>query len=62
VLQRARTQGADRSPDQPFQIHLIEFPSQAALDAYLADDGRTALAEPRDRAIARTDPLPVDIV
>ena len=62
VLQRVRAAGADPSGAQPFEVHVIEFPSPTALDAYLADDRRAALADHRDRAIARTELLPVDVV
>jgi hypothetical protein len=45
--------------DGPHEVHLLEFPSDAALDAYLADPARLALADQRDRAIARTEILRV---
>ena len=59
VLQRARSSGAD---GQPLEIQLIEFPSAAALDAYMTDGRRTSLAAERDRAIARTQVIDVDLV
>ena len=31
VLQRVRTHG--QPTDQPYEVHLLEFPSEAALDA-----------------------------
>jgi uncharacterized protein (DUF1330 family) len=52
VLHRVRTAGAD---DEPLEIHLLEFRSEAALDAYMQDDRRAGLAEDRTRAIARTE-------
>jgi uncharacterized protein (DUF1330 family) len=45
--------------DGPYEVHVIEFPSEAALDAYMADPQRTALAGRRDQAIARTTVFPV---
>jgi len=39
----------------PDEIQLLEFPSEAALDAYMNDPRRLALAAERDAAIARTD-------
>jgi uncharacterized protein (DUF1330 family) len=51
VLQRARTDGVNNSP---LEIHLLTFPSEAALDAYVNDPQRVALSADRDRAIART--------
>ena len=51
VLQRARTDGSD---DGPLEIHVLTFPSEAALDAYMNDPRRAARAADRGRAIART--------
>lgn len=59
VRQRARSGGAD---GQPLEIQFLEFPSAAALDAYLTDDRRTALATERNRVIARTEVIPVQLV
>lgn len=59
VRQRARTDGADGAP---LEIHLLEFPSDAALDAYMADPQRAALSDTRDQAIARTEVHRVDLV
>lgn len=56
VLHRVRTDGAN---EQPLEIQLLEFESQAAIDAYLADARRLALAELRDRAVARTEVMRV---
>lgn len=39
----------------PDEIQLLEFPSEAALDAYLNDPRRLAMAAERDAAVARTD-------
>ena len=58
VLQRVRTQG--EPTDQPYEVHLLEFPSEEALDEYLRDPRRLAIADQRDRAIARTEILRVD--
>lgn len=59
VLQRARSDGAE---GRPLEIQLFEFPSTEALDAYMADPRRTALASERDRAIARTEIINVQMV
>jgi uncharacterized protein (DUF1330 family) len=59
VLQRARGSGEG---GQPLEIQLLEFPSAAALDEYMADGRRTALAYIRDRAIARTQVINVELV
>jgi hypothetical protein len=47
---------------QPAEIQFLDFPSQAALDAYMADPRRTALAADRDRAVARTEIIDVELV
>jgi uncharacterized protein (DUF1330 family) len=59
VLQRARSSGAD---GQPLEVQLIEFPSAAALDAYMTDRRRTSLAAERDRAIAKTQVIDVELI
>jgi len=59
VLQRARGSGEG---GQPLEIQLLEFPSAAALDEYMTDGRRTALAYIRDRAIARTQVINVELV
>ena len=58
VLQRGRGRGTE---GQPAEIQFIDFPSQAALDAYMADPRRTALAADRDRAVARTEIIDVEL-
>jgi uncharacterized protein (DUF1330 family) len=65
VVLRARNSGVMRargSGGQPVEIQLIEFPAGAALDAYMSDPRRTALAADRDRAVARTEIIDVDLV
>ena len=59
VLQRARTDGGDGAP---LEVHLLRFPDQRALDLYMDDPRRAALAADRDRAIARTEVHRVDLV
>jgi uncharacterized protein (DUF1330 family) len=59
VRYRARTTGA---PGEPLEVHLIEFPSEGDLEGYMHDERRLALAEQRDRAIARTEVLRVELV
>jgi uncharacterized protein (DUF1330 family) len=63
VVSRVRAvDGSDGSVDDPYEVHVIEFPSDDALDAYMLDPRRTALAEERDAAIARTQLLRVERV
>jgi len=57
-VQRGQGSGTD---GQPAEIQFLDFPSQAALDAYMADPRRTALAADRDRAIARTEIIDVEL-
>jgi uncharacterized protein (DUF1330 family) len=59
VLQRMRTDGTNGAP---LEIQVLEFPSQGALDGYLQDERRTALAGEREAAIARTDVLTAEPV
>ena len=56
VIQRAVSDGGDGAPNE---VQLYRFPDRAALDAYLADPDRLALAEERDRTVARTELFPV---
>ena len=56
--QRAAGDGDD---GQPHEVHLIRFPDQVSLDAYLADPARVALAGRRDRAVSRTELFPVTL-
>jgi hypothetical protein len=59
VRQRVRSSGAD---GQPLEIQLLEFPSAAALDAFMTDERRQALAGERDRVIAKTEVIEVEVV
>ena len=55
VLQRGSVVGD--ADGQPAEVQFLEFPSEAALAAYMNDTRRLALAADRDAAIARTDVL-----
>jgi hypothetical protein len=59
VLQRARGSGAG---GQPLEIQLLRFPSAQALQGFMTDGRRQALAGERDRVIARTDVIDVELV
>jgi uncharacterized protein (DUF1330 family) len=59
VLQRARSDGAG---GQPLEVQILTFPSPDALAAYTGDQRRTALAADRDRAIARTEVINVELI
>lgn len=56
VLQRGSVI-PDGAGEQPAEVQFLEFPSEAALGAYMNDSRRLALAADRDAAIARTDVL-----
>ncbi len=58
VLQRARSSGTD---GQPLEIQLLQFPSESALDDYMTDTRRLALARDRDQAIASTQVINVEL-
>lgn len=60
VLVRARTDG--EQPNMPLEIHIIEFPSEEALQSFLEDERRQALAPLRDKAVARTEVTRVDLI
>lgn len=66
VVSRVRRVGADADADadaeQPYEVHVIELPDQTAMDDYLADLRRTALASIREAVVARTQVIPVDQV
>jgi uncharacterized protein (DUF1330 family) len=59
VVQRARSSGTS---EQPLEIQLLGFPSAHAVEAFQADPRRQALADERDRAIARTEILEVQLM
>ena len=59
VLQRVRGGGAD---GQPLEIQLLEFASAQALDEFMADPRRQSLTAERDRVIARTEVIDVQVV
>lgn len=52
VTERIRS---ERGPEHPAEVQLYRVPSQALLDAYLADPRRLELAAERDRVVARTE-------
>ncbi|MFC3494463.1 hypothetical protein [Glycomyces rhizosphaerae] len=58
LVSRAIGDGADGNPHE---VHVYRFPNQAAIDAYMADPRRLALAEERDRTVASTVLFPVRI-
>jgi uncharacterized protein (DUF1330 family) len=59
VIQRARGSGSE---GQPLEIQTLEFPSAQALEAFMTDGRRQALASERDRVISRTEVIEVRLV
>jgi hypothetical protein len=59
VLQRVRGSGAD---GQPLEVQLLEFASAQALDEFMADPRRQSLTAERDRVIAKTEVIDVQVV
>jgi uncharacterized protein (DUF1330 family) len=59
VIQRARGSGSE---GQPLEIQTLEFPSAQALEAFMTDGRRQALAGERDRVISRTEVIEVRLV
>lgn len=57
---RARTDG--QQPNMPLEIHVIEFHSEDALQGFMEDERRLALAPLRDEVVARTEVARVDLV
>jgi uncharacterized protein (DUF1330 family) len=62
IVQRARTVPRNGNHDEPTEVQLLRFSSEAALDGYMQDDRRTALAEQRDEVIAMTEIMRVQLV
>jgi hypothetical protein len=59
VLQRVRGGGAN---GQPLEVQLLEFASAQALDEFMADPRRQSLTAERDRVIAKTEVIDVQVV
>jgi uncharacterized protein (DUF1330 family) len=54
VIERVR---AEQPGDGPYEVQLIELPSEEALADYMIDPARVALADVHKKAIARTEVL-----
>jgi uncharacterized protein (DUF1330 family) len=59
VRQRVRSDG---SGGNPFEIQLLEFPSQKRLDEFMTDARRQSLASERNQAISKTEVIEVQVV
>lgn len=58
VRQRAIGSGDE---GRPHEVQLIEFATGSGLDGFLHDPRRMALADERDRTVARTELFPVTL-
>ncbi len=55
AIRTSRT--ADDGSDEPFEVHVLKFPSRELYDAYRADAERRSLTRERDGIITKTDSL-----
>ena len=62
LIQRARTVTAKGDDSEPTEVQLLRFASEGALDGYIQDDRRVALAGQREAAIAMTEVLRVQLM
>ena len=62
IIQRARVERGDSSSDEPTEVQLLRFASEAALDGYMNDARRVALADQREKIIAMTEIMRVKLV
>jgi uncharacterized protein (DUF1330 family) len=57
----SRVRRIDGEPG-PLEVHLIHLPDDAALESYLADPARLALADTREAVVERTELIRVSTV
>jgi antibiotic biosynthesis monooxygenase (ABM) superfamily enzyme len=58
VIERAiRPSGGSEGSDEPFEVHVLKFPSRELYDAYLNDAERRSLSEERAGIITNSDIL-----
>jgi antibiotic biosynthesis monooxygenase (ABM) superfamily enzyme len=59
VIERAirTSKTLEEGSEEPFEIHVIRFPSRDLYDAYLNDADRRSLSSERSRIIANSDSL-----
>ena len=54
-IERVIRRAPDAPPDEPFEVHVVRFPDEAALAAWRSDPRTRGLAAERDDVIARTE-------
>lgn len=59
VLQRVRRNETSVSP---YEVQTLVFASQEAMDSFMVDPERLALADMRAQCVAQTEIIPVDLV
>jgi antibiotic biosynthesis monooxygenase (ABM) superfamily enzyme len=59
VIERAIrvSRASSDEPDEPFEVHLLKFPSRDRYDAYLGDAERRSLSAERAGIITNSDTL-----
>ena len=62
IIQRARVERGKSSSDEPTEVQLLRFASEAALEGYMNDARRVALADQREKIIAMTEIMRVKLV
>ena len=62
VIQRANTVVRKGDDSEPTEVQLLRFASEGALDGYMQDARREALADQRDAAIAMTEVMRIQLV
>ena len=62
VIQRARTMAVKDDDSEPTEVQFLRFASEAALDGYLRDARREALADQRKAAVAMTEVMRIQLV
>lgn len=57
IIERAirTTRASNTSSDEPFEVHLLRFPTRELYDAYQDDPERRSLSGERGRIIIKTD-------
>ena len=62
VIQRAKTVVRKGDYSEPTEVQLLRFASEAAMDGYMQDARREALAGQRDAAVAMTEVMRIQLV
>jgi uncharacterized protein (DUF1330 family) len=55
----SRVRRVDGDQQQPYEVQVIDLPDRNAMDGYLGDPRRAALAPIRDEVVSRTETISV---